>query len=89
MADKDFLKTLEGYGLTTAEIIYGLPDHPHLLQAYLWQEYDVAPHFPVLESFLSYWKKELAGPLKFVKVAHNKLITPAEFTIAKGLYTIQ
>jgi uncharacterized protein Usg len=85
MADKDFLKTLDGYGLTTAEIVYGLPDHPKLLQTYLWQDYDLAPHFPVLEKFLGYWRQELEGRLHSVKVAHNKLITPAEFRLARAI----
>ena len=41
-----FRRQLEGYGLTTANILYRLPDHPALLQAYVWQEYDLAPAFP-------------------------------------------
>ena len=45
--DADFRRQLEGYGLTTAEILYRLPDHPVLLQSYLWQEYDVAPDFQI------------------------------------------
>ena len=36
---------LKGYGLTTARILYHLPDHPHLLQTYVWQDYDIAPSF--------------------------------------------
>jgi hypothetical protein len=27
---------------------YRLPDHPDLLQFYVWQEYDLAPAFPEL-----------------------------------------
>ena len=34
---------LKQYRLTTAEILYHMPDHPSLLQSYLWQEYDLAP----------------------------------------------
>jgi hypothetical protein len=43
MTDRAFLIQLEGYGLTTAEICYFMPDHPSLLQIYAWQEYDAAP----------------------------------------------
>ena len=39
---------LKGYGLTTAEFLYHMPDHPHLLQTFIWQQYDLAPKFPVL-----------------------------------------
>ncbi len=46
---------LRDYRLTTAEILYHMPDHPHLLQSYLWQEYDLAPNFPALRRFLDFW----------------------------------
>jgi uncharacterized protein Usg len=67
------------YRLTTAEILYFLPDQPHLLQTYVWQEYDLAPRFPVLTKFLDFWEKTLDGKLHSVRVAHKALITPAEF----------
>lgn len=35
-------------GLTPAEFHYRLPDHPALLQPYVWQDYDMAPVFPAL-----------------------------------------
>jgi hypothetical protein len=37
-----------GFLLTTAEILYRLPDYPRLLQSYIWQHYDLAPRFPKL-----------------------------------------
>ena len=37
MVSEGFRKQLEGYGLTTAEILYRLPDHPALLQTYVWR----------------------------------------------------
>ena len=69
---------LEGYGLTTASILYRMPDHPSVLQTYIWQAYDVAPRFPALTKFLEFWKRELDGPLHSVSVAHQPLIRPAE-----------
>jgi hypothetical protein len=41
-----FRRQLEGYSLTTAEILYHLPDHPHLLQSFVWQHHDLFPDFP-------------------------------------------
>jgi uncharacterized protein Usg len=79
MVSKAFIRQLEGYGLTTATILYRMPDHPALLQTYIWQEYDLAPNFPVLLKFLDFWKRELDGPLHSVTVAHSRLIKPAEF----------
>ncbi len=75
----DFLKQVAGYGLATAEILYRLPDHPRLLQSYIWQDYDLAPDFPTLLKFLNFWTRELDGPLHSVRVGHSKLIRPAEF----------
>jgi uncharacterized protein Usg len=78
MVGKDFRRQLEGYGLTTAQIHYRRPDHPWLLQTYVWQEYDLCPDFPVLQKFLSFWQKSLEGALHSVTVAHSRLIAPAE-----------
>jgi uncharacterized protein Usg len=75
---EDFKRQLEGYGLTTAEILYRRPDHPWLLQSYIWQRYDLFPKFPELQKFLGFWQARLEGPLHSVKVAHSKLIGPAE-----------
>jgi uncharacterized protein Usg len=76
------VRTLEGYGLTTAEILYHLPDHRSLLQTYVWQSYDLAPRFPKLRDFLDFWQAQLEGPLHSVKVAHRRLISPTEVRIA-------
>lgn len=81
----DFLKQLDGYGLTTAEILYRMPDYPALLQTYIWQQYDVAPEFPVLIKFLDFWNTTLEGPLHSVKVAHSRLIRPAEYAAVDGI----
>ena len=79
---------LRDYRLTTAEIIYRLPDHPALLQSYLWQELDIAPRFPVLQKFLDFWERSLDGKLHSVKIASQQLITPAEFRYCKGIVAV-
>lgn len=83
MVSKEFIRQLEGYGLTTARILYRLPDHPAFLQTYVWQDYDLAPQFPVLHDFLTFWQRELDGPLHSVLVAHAGLIRPAEIQAVK------
>jgi uncharacterized protein Usg len=85
MVSRDFLLQVEGYGLTTAEIHYRLPDHPALLQTYLWQEYDLAPGFPILSRFLDHWRRELEGALHSVRVAHRRLIRPSEWRAVDGI----
>lgn len=69
---------LRGYRLTTAEIIYHLPDYPQLLQSYIWQEYDLSPQFPELHKFLAFWEQNLDGRMHSVKLMSVALITPAE-----------
>ncbi len=76
--DHSFIRQLEGYRLATAEILYHLPDHPGLLQSYLWQDYDIAPKYPVLSKFLAFWTRELEGPIHSVRLAGKKLIGASE-----------
>ena len=56
------------YRLTTAEIIYRMPDHPDLLQSFIWQKLDLAPDFPELRRFLEFWSRNIEGKLHSVKV---------------------
>jgi uncharacterized protein Usg len=75
---RNFERTLQGYRLTTAEILYHLPDTPSLLQSFIWQELDIAPKFPVLTKFLHFWETSIDGKLHSVRVAARGLISPAE-----------
>jgi uncharacterized protein Usg len=69
-------RQMKDYRLTTAEILYHLPDHPNVLQSYVWQELDLAPRFPGLHRFLDFWSRELDGKLHSVRIGSAKLITP-------------
>ncbi|MGE5545697.1 MAG: usg protein [Solirubrobacterales bacterium] len=69
---------LRGWRLTTAEILYFLPDHPSLLQSFIWQQLDRAPDFPQLHRFLDFWAHSLDGRLHSVTVASCELVKPAE-----------
>lgn len=73
-----FEMSLRGYRLTTAEILYHLPDHPRVLQTFIWQELDIAPKFPVLNKFLQFWEEKIEGRLHSVRVAAGGLISPAD-----------
>ena len=75
---------LKGYGLTTAEFLYHMPDHPHVLQTFIWQHYDLAPKFPKLLSFVDFWREKVDGPLHSVKYTHKKLISPTEWRKVDG-----
>ena len=88
MATEDFKRQLAGYGLTTAHIFYRRPDHPWLLQSYIWQQYDLCPKFPELQRFLDFWREKLDGALHSVTVAHSKLIRPAEIRALDGEFRL-
>lgn len=69
---------LNGYRLTTAEIVYHMPDHPDILQSFVWQLLDRAPDFPRLHEFLDFWAGNIDGKLHSVQVAHADVVTPGK-----------
>ena len=75
--------------LTTAEILYHMPDHHEVLQTFVWQKPDRAPGFPELSRFLDFWRREIEGPLHSVRVASSALIRPAELRYANGQFTLR
>lgn len=79
---------LKGYGLTTAEMIYRMPDHQNVLNTFLWQEYDLAPDYPKLFEFIEFWQRELDGPLHCVRFTHRKLISAGEWRHVVGEFRV-
>jgi len=77
-------RQMAGYRLTTAEILYHLPDHPDLLQSFIWQTLDIAPRYPVLRKFLDYWENNIEGRLHSVHVAQRGVVAAAEFRLANA-----
>jgi uncharacterized protein Usg len=88
LSPNDRLVRLADWRLTTAEILYHLPDHPTVLQTFIWQKHDLAPEFPVLTRFLDFWQREIEGPLHSVRVASAALTRPAELRFANGQFTL-
>lgn len=79
LVQTQFQRQLQGYRLTTAEILYHLPDHPAVLQSYTWQKLDIAPAYPELHKFLDFWSRELEGKLHSVRVGSIDIITPGRW----------
>jgi len=77
--DQDFLAQLGGARLTTAQVLYFMPDHPLLLQSFLWQTQDLAPKYPRLLKFLDFWRSEIDAVIHSVRIGHCGLIQPAEW----------
>ena len=83
MSNTNLIRQLNGYRLTTAEILYHLPDYPALLQSFVWQQLDIAPEYPVLRRFLDFWSHNIEGKLHSVNVAQAPLISPGRMRHAQ------
>lgn len=85
----DLGRQLKDYRLTTAKILYHMPDFEKLLQEFVWQDYDIAPKFPELHKFLDFWTREIDGKIHSVYVAKKELITPGDYRFAEWEGTLQ
>ncbi|WP_308915190.1 usg protein [Jannaschia sp. LMIT008] len=79
---------LKGYGLTTAEMFYHMPDHPHVLNTFVWQDYDLAPDHPRLFRFVEYWQEQIDGALHSIRFSHRKRIATGEWRNVVGEFTL-
>lgn len=87
-ASTEWLEKLLTYHLTTAEILYHMPDHPRLLQSYVWQDYDLAPKFPGLRKFLDFWEASLDGKLHSVRVVSARIVSAQDYRAAAASYDL-
>ena len=79
---------LAGYRLSTAEILYWMPDYPSVLQSFVWQQYDRPPEFPELHRFLNFWKDNIDAALHTVHVACAESFKAPAVRNAEALYQI-
>ena len=79
---------LKGYGLTTAEMFYRMPDYTHVLNTFIWQDYDLAPDHARLFKFIDFWKSEIDGPLHSVRFTHRKLVSAGEWQNVVGEFRV-
>lgn len=77
---------LNGWCLATAEVLYYLPDHPSLLQSFVWQTLDLAPAYPRLHKFLDFWRREIEAVIHSVQLASGETLAPAVFRKADLLH---
>ena len=66
-----------------------MPDHPGLLQSFIWQNYDIAPRYPELHKFLDFWTRQIEGKLHSVILASRGIVSAAEFAFAKTEFHLQ
>lgn len=76
MQHEEFKLRLDGWRLATAEVLYYLPDHPSVLQTFLWQTLDLAPEYPRIHRFLDYWRREIDAVIHSVRLATGETLAP-------------
>ena len=88
MPEGELSRQLRGQRLTTAEVIYYMPDHPTLLQRFMWQTLDLPPEFPRICKFLDFWRREIDAVIHSVRVSCHGLVSPARIGVAEHLGTL-
>lgn len=81
-------RLLLGWRLTTAEILYRLPDAPSILQTFVLQQLDLAPEFPAVLRFCRWWQDNLAGPIVQVRIGAHRIISPEEIRTASAEFRL-
>lgn len=77
METDEFALRLKGWRLATAEVLYYMPDHPKLLQTFIWQTLDLAPAYPRIHKFLDFWRAEIDAVIHSVRLASGEQLAPA------------
>ena len=79
----DLEAQLRGKRLTTAEVLYYMPDHPDLLQSFLWQTLDEGPDYPRIQRFLAFWREEIDAVIHSVQITSAPEVTPGRARTAR------
>lgn len=85
METDEFSLRLLGWRLATAEVLYYMPDHPSLLQSFMWQTLDLAPAYPRIHKFLDFWRSEIDAVIHSVRLASGETLAPARINSADYL----
>jgi uncharacterized protein Usg len=83
--DGEFSLRLQGWRLTTAEVLYYMPDHPALIQSFVWQTLDLAPGYPRIHRFLDFWRREIEAVIHSVRLASGEQLAPAAMRRVEAL----
>jgi uncharacterized protein Usg len=88
MAESELAQQLRGRRLTTAEVIYYMPDHPALLQRFMWQTLDLPPEFPRICKFLDFWRRDIDAVIHSVTCSAAGLVSPARLEVGREIGTL-
>ena len=84
----EFGEKLSGARLVTAEVLYWMPDHPRLLQSFLWQTLDLAPRYPRLVRFLDHWRREVDAAIHSVMISQGGDLGPPKLVSAEAMFRL-
>lgn len=82
MQHEELTLRLNGWRMATAEVLYYMPDHPSLLQSFVWQTLDLAPKYPRIHRFLNFWRDEIDAVIHSVRLATGETLAPAKLSTA-------
>jgi uncharacterized protein Usg len=82
MGGDELTLRLQGWRLATAEVLYYMPDHPALLQTFVWQTLDLAPDYPRIHRFLNFWRREIDAVIHSVRLATGETLAPGRVNTA-------
>jgi uncharacterized protein Usg len=85
MGGEELSLRLQGWRLATAEVLYYIPDHPTLLQTFIWQTLDLAPQYPRIHKFLDFWRREIDAVIHSVTLASGETLAPARVNTANAI----
>lgn len=66
--------------IITIDILYWMPDHPHILQQFVWQTEDQIPEYLRAKKFLNYWKNNIDAKIHQICIAQNEKYLSQKFT---------
>ena len=76
---------IEKWTLASVQVIYYIPDFPHIVNEFVWQTDDQRPDFPRIDRFLNYWDRYIDGPIKEVYIydhdKHNVRVVDRKFKL--------
>jgi uncharacterized protein Usg len=84
----EIAERLSGSRLLTAEVLFWMPDHPGLLQSFLWQTLDVAPRYPRLARFLDHWRREVDAAIHSVRISASDDLGPPNWRTAGAAFRL-
>lgn len=78
-----------GFELVTTEVLYRMPDHPRVLNTFVWQTYDRPPALPRVQAFIHHWQAEIEAQIAQVRIACASLLQPRDLLHIDGVWRIQ